>query len=48
MRRTETSSPFLTGMVVVTCGSSNPNQAKAGVSPGGQQGKRRFADQTNY
>jgi SecD/SecF fusion protein len=36
------------GMVVVMCGSSNPNQAKAVVCPGGQQGSGASPDQTNY
>jgi SecD/SecF fusion protein len=36
------------GMVVVTCGSSNPDAAKAVVCPGGQQGSGASPDQTNY
>jgi SecD/SecF fusion protein len=35
-------------MVVITCGSSNPNQAKAVVCPGGQNGSGASPDQTNY
>jgi SecD/SecF fusion protein len=36
------------GMVVVTCGSSNPDQATAVVCPGGQNGSGASPDQTNY
>ena len=36
------------GMVVITCGSSNPDQAKPVVCPGGQAGGGASPDQTNY
>src|SRR5262249_18251541 len=36
------------GMVVVTCGSSNPKAAKAVVCPGGQNGSGASPDRTNY
>jgi len=36
------------GMVVVTCGSSDPKQAAAVVCPGGQQGGGASPDRTNY
>jgi SecD/SecF fusion protein len=36
------------GMVVITCGSANPNQAKAVVCPGGPNGQGASPDQTNY
>ena len=35
-------------MVVVTCGSSNPDAAKAVVCPGGQNGSGASPNQTNY
>jgi SecD/SecF fusion protein len=36
------------GMVVITCGSSDPKQASAVVCPGGQQGTGASPNQTNY
>jgi SecD/SecF fusion protein len=36
------------GMVVVTCGSSNPDAAKAVICPGGQNGSGASPDRTNY
>src|SRR5262249_27226660 len=36
------------GMVVITCGSSNPNAAKAVVCPGGASGGGASPDRTNY
>jgi len=36
------------GMVVITCGSSNPKEASAVVCPGGQQGSGASPNQKNY